>query len=108
MSTTDLKKGSAEMLILALLDEQESHGYGLAQSIDERSGGALKFHAASLYPVLYRLEQRGLIRGRWDDGARRRRFYRLTPKGQRALRRERARFATFIEAVQRVAGTGNA
>jgi transcriptional regulator len=108
MSTTDLKKGSAEMLILALLDEEESHGYGLAQSIEERSRGALRFHAASLYPVLYRLEERGLIRGRWDGRARRRRFYRLTAKGRRALQRERDRFSTFIEAVQRVAGTGNA
>jgi transcriptional regulator len=107
MSTTDLKKGSAEMLILALLDEEESHGYGLAQSIEERSLGALKFHAASLYPILYRLEGRGLIRGRWSEHARRRRVYRLTTKGRRALKRERDRWSTFIEAVQRVAGASN-
>jgi transcriptional regulator len=109
MATADLKKGSAEMLILALLDDEPSHGYRLARLIEERSLGELRFHAASLYPILYRLEERGLIRGSWDAGqTRRRRHYKLTPKGRRTLQSERARFASFIEAVQRVAGIGHA
>ena len=63
----ELRKGSAETLILALLDERDRHGYEIAKLIDERSGGALKFHVASLYPTLYRLERRGLIQGRWVE-----------------------------------------
>src|SRR5438445_11212889 len=91
MSERDLRKGSAEVLILALLEERDRHGYEIAKLIDERSGGAISFHVASLYPTLYRLERRGVIAGKWVEraGSRRRRFYRLTPAAQKLPDAER-------------------
>jgi len=105
MSERDLRKGSAEVLILSLLEEEDRHGYELAKLIDARSGGELKFHVASLYPTLYRLERRGLITGRWVEraGSRRRRFYRLTPAGQTVLDAERRSWRAFFAALNRVA-----
>lgn len=112
----ELKRGSAELLILALLEEQERHGYQIAQLIAERSGGAITFHATSLYPTLYRLEDKGLIEGRWVEkvplrrgsggqvGRRRRRYYRLTPGGRGVLAKQRAVWETFSAALTRVAG----
>jgi PadR family transcriptional regulator len=101
----ELRKGSAETLILALLEERDRHGYELAKLIDRRSDGALTLHVASLYPTLYRLERRGLILGRWveRDGSRRRRFYRLTPAGRKALAAQRRSWKTFFIALERVA-----
>jgi PadR family transcriptional regulator, regulatory protein PadR len=101
----ELRKGSAEVLILALLEERDRHGYEIARLIDDRSHGALKFHVASLYPTLYRLERRGLIHGRWVEkaGARRRRFYRLTADGQTALDAQRRSWSAFFAALNRVA-----
>ena len=82
-----LKKGSAELLLLSLLEAEQLHGYEIAKLISERSGERLRFQASSLYPVLFRMEKRGWIKGRWveKEGERRRRFYRLTPKGEEAL-----------------------
>src|SRR4030095_255750 len=83
----ELRKGSADLLILSLIEERPRHGYEIARLIDERSHGALTYHVASLYPTLYRLEDRGLIEGRWVEraGVRRRRHYRLLPTGRRPL-----------------------
>jgi len=105
MSERDLRKGSAEVLILALVEERDRHGYEIAKLIDERSDGAISFHVASLYPTLYRLERRGLIAGRWVErtGTRRRRFYRLTPAGQIVLDAERRSWRAFFAALNRVA-----
>jgi len=102
----ELRKGSAETIILALLDERDRHGYELAKLIDRRSDGALRLHVASLYPMLYRLERRGWIEGRWVEkaGERRRRFYRLTTEGRQVLRRQRSFWHEFVEALDRVAG----
>ena len=102
--TRELKRGSAEMLILSLLEEQERHGYDLARLIEERSDGAITFHAASLYPTLYRLEDQGLIDGRWVEkrGQRRRRYYRLTASGGQTLARQRGLWAQFIAGLDRV------
>jgi PadR family transcriptional regulator PadR len=76
----ELKRGSTEVLILALLNERQRHGYEISQLIEERSNGTITFHTASLYPTLYRLEDKGLIEGRWVEraGQRRRRYYHLT------------------------------
>ena len=106
----ELRKGSAELLILSLVDERDRHGYELAQLIEQRSGGELDFHVASLYPILYRLERRGLIQGRWVEkaGARRRRFYRLTAAGAKVLAAERRSWRTFVAALNRVARLGEA
>jgi transcriptional regulator len=105
MSDRDLRKGSAEVLILALLQERDRHGYEIAKLIDLRSAGAISFHVASLYPTLYRLERRGLIAGTWVEksGSRRRRFYRLTGAGQKVLDAERRSWRTFFNALNRVA-----
>src|SRR6478672_9672986 len=83
----ELKKGSAEMLILSLVEARPRHGYEISKLIEQRSGGAVRFYVASLYPLLYRLERRGWIEGRWVEksGQRRRRYYRLTRQGRRVL-----------------------
>ena len=94
------------MLILAQLETRPSHGYEVAQSIAARSHGAVAFHVASLYPILYRLERRGLIAGRWVEksGQRRRRYYSLTPKGRKVLAAQRRTWSAFMQAVQAAAG----
>lgn len=106
----ELKKGSAELLILSLVDDRARHGYDIARLIEARSEGALSFHAASLYPLLYRLERRGWISGRWVEkpGERRRRLYRLTPKGRDVLAAQRSGWLTFVDAINRITATGNA
>lgn len=104
------KKGSAELLILSLLQDQPRHGYEIGKLIEVRSGGALHFHVASLYPLLYRLEERGWIQGRWVEkpNQRRRRYYRLTAEGQRVLALQRKKWREFAEAVGRIAGVQHA
>ncbi|MBV9010289.1 MAG: PadR family transcriptional regulator [Verrucomicrobia bacterium] len=105
MRDRELKKGSAELLVLSLLEHRPRHGYEIGQLIELRSHGALRFNVASLYPLLYRLEKRGWIRGRWIEkaGQRRRRFYRLTPAGRRMLAQQREGWLKFVEAIGRVA-----
>jgi PadR family transcriptional regulator PadR len=100
------KKGSADLLILALVDEQALHGYDIARHIEERSSGTLRFTLASLYATLYRLEERGLIRGRWVEraGQRRRRYYRITDSGRTLLAAQRQEWGRFIAALSQVAG----
>jgi transcriptional regulator len=106
----ELKKGSAELLILSLLDARPRHGYELSKLIHSRSGGALTFHIDSLYPLLYRLEERGWIKGTWVEkaGERRRRFYKVTPEGRRVLAAQRKTWEAFVEAVRRITETENA
>jgi len=106
----EVKKGSAELLLLALLEERPRHGYELARLIETRSGGAISFRVPSLYPMLYRLERGGRIEGRWVEkaGQRRRRYYRLTAEGRRALASQRSRWGEFLRALDRVARIGTA
>ena len=106
----ELKRGSAELLILSLLDARPRHGYDLSKLIEARSGGQLKFHIDSLYPLLYRLEERGWINGQWVQkaGERRRRFYKVTRTGKRVLAAQRATWTAFVDAVRRVTGEDNA
>lgn len=108
--TADLKRGSAELLILALIEDRPRHGYEIGKLIEERSEGRLAFRIPSLYPVLCRLEARGLVAGRWveKNGERRRRFYRLTPEGRAILARERSQWEDFIAALSAVAGLSHA
>ena len=104
-SSRELKKGSAELLILSLVEDQPRHGYDIGRLIQMRSGGALKFNVASLYPLLYRLEKRGWIEGRWVEraGQRRRRLYRLTTDGRKVLAAQRGGWLAFARAVSRIA-----
>jgi PadR family transcriptional regulator PadR len=106
----ELKRGSTEVLILALLEDRQRHGYEIGRLIGERSDGAISFHIASLYPTLYRLEDKGLIDGRWVEkaGQRRRRYYRLTPAGRKMLASQRTTWQTFFLALDRVAGIRHA
>ena len=106
----ELKKGSAELLILSLLDARPRHGYELSKLINARSRGRLTFHIDSLYPLLYRLEKRGWIIGRWIEkaGQRRRRYYRLTAAGAAVLAAQRSTWREFVEAINRIAGVENA
>ncbi len=101
----EVRKGSAGMLILALLEDRQRHGYEIARLIETRSGGTISFKVASLYPMLYRLEKRALIEGRWVEkpGERRRRFYKLTPAGRDVLKRQRSFWSEFVDALERVA-----
>lgn len=102
---TELKRGSADLMILAVLEERQRHGYEIARLIDDRSGGVLRFHVGSLYPMLYRMERRGWIEGRWleKEGQRRRRYYKLSPAGRVVLIEQRASWHELITALQRVA-----
>jgi len=106
----ELKKGSAELMILALLEDRPRHGYEIGQLIDLRSRGAIRFNVASLYPLLYRLEKRNWIRGRWVEkpGQRRRRYYRLTSSGKDVLSKQRAGWREFVEAINLIAGIQHA
>lgn len=106
----ELKKGSAELMVLALLESRARHGYELTKLIEQRSEGAVTFHIASLYPLLYRMEERGWISGAWVEkaGERRRRFYRLTPEGRKVLRAQRATWDAFVTAIGRITGPEHA
>lgn len=102
----ELKKGSAELVILSILEARARHGYEISKLIETRSAGGLKFHVASLYPLLYRLEERGWLQGRWVEtaGQRRRRFYSLTSDGRRVLARQRDTWKAFVHAMDLITG----
>jgi len=104
------KKGSAELLVLSLLEDQPRHGYDISKLIQIRSGGFLRFHVTSLYPLLYRLEDRGWIVSRWVEKAeqRRRRYYSLTPEGRKVLRSQRKSWKEFVKAMSLVTGVEHA
>ena len=106
MLNAELKKGSAEFLILALLEHEARHGYELSKLIHSRSKGELSFHVTSLYPLLYRMEDRGWIKGRWVErkNERRRRFYAITPTGREALAEQRKTWKAFADAIRLVTG----
>jgi transcriptional regulator len=108
--TPELKKGSIEMLILALVEARPRHGYEIGKLIETRSGGRLTFALPALYPTLLRLENRGWIKGRWVErsGERTRCYYRLTAPGRRVLADQRATWRAYVAAIDDVLGTGDA
>ena len=110
MLDRELKKGSAELIILSIVEARARHGYEISKLIETQSGGRLKFHVASLYPLLYRLEERGWLQGRWIEraGARRRRFYGLTAEGRRVLARQRDTWKAFVAAMRLITGVDHA
>jgi PadR family transcriptional regulator PadR len=110
MLDRELKKGSAELLILSLVEVRPRHGYEISKLIEARSDGVLKFNVASLYPLLYRLEKRGWILGRWVEkaGQRRRRYYRLTREGRKVLAAQRSGWEEFVAAINRITRAENA
>jgi PadR family transcriptional regulator, regulatory protein PadR len=110
MLDRELKKGSAELMILSMLEATARHGYEISKLIETRSGGQVKFHIASLYPLLYRLEERGWLQARWVEkpGERRRRFYRLTGEGRRVLSSQRETWKAFVHAMTLITGVDHA
>jgi PadR family transcriptional regulator len=102
----EAKKGSAELVILAIVEHDDHHGYEIAKLIERRTGGRLRFTLASLYSTLYRLEERGWLKGRWVEkaGQRRRCYYRITPAGRTVLAKQREDWKRFVAALGDVAG----
>jgi len=109
-SQVEWKKGSAELLILSLVESRPRHGYEISKLIEQRSGGAVRFHVASLYPLLYRLERRGWLLGRWveKNGQRRRRYYRLTRQGRKVLASQLRGWREFVAGINRITKAENA
>ena len=105
MLASEVRKGSAEVLILGTIEERARHGYEIAKLIETRSEGEIVFNSATLYPTLARLEERGLVRGRWVEkaGQRRRRYYRITAAGRAVLQEQRTSWHRFVAALTRVA-----
>lgn len=106
MDDRELRKGSAELLILSLVESRARHGYEIGKLIESRSGGVVRFNVASLYPLLYKLEKRGWLVGKWVEkaGQRRRRYYRITAEGKKVLARQRSSWEAFVAAVNRITG----
>jgi PadR family transcriptional regulator, regulatory protein PadR len=110
MQDPEWKKGSAELLVLSLLEDQPRHGYDVSKLIQLRSGGALQFHVTSLYPLLHRLEKQGWIAGLWVEKPeqRRRRYYTLTPEGRKVLRSKQKGWQEFVALISRITGIEHA
>ena len=110
LSQMEWKRGRAEMLILSLIEARPRHGYEISKLIEQRSGGAVRFHVASLYPLLYRLERHGWIQGRWVEKTdqRRRRYYRLTRHGRRILAAQLRGWREFVAGINRITEAENA
>jgi PadR family transcriptional regulator PadR len=104
------KKGSAELLVLSLLEDQPRHGYDISKLIEIRSSGALRFHVTSLYPLLHRLEKEGWVQGKWIEkpDQRRRRYYSLTPQGRKVLQSKTQSWKDFVATISRITGIEHA
>ena len=104
-SIDEAKRGSAEVVILAIVEQESHHGYEIAKLIEQRSAGDLRFTLASLYATLYRMEDRGWIKGRWVEkaGQRRRCYYRITEAGRKVLTEQREDWRRFVAALALVA-----
>ena len=110
MFSADLKRGSMELLILSVLEDRPRHGYEIGKLLEHRSGGQLEFRVSTLYTILYRMEKRGWIKGRWVEkkGERRRCYYTLTAKGRKAAARQRQEWMAFSAVVDHVIGVSHA
>ena len=110
MLERELKKGAGELIVLSIVEAGAKHGYEIGKLIETSSAGQLKFHAASLYPLLYRLEERGWLQGKWVEkaGQRRRRFYSLTKEGRQVLARQQDTWKSFVHAMELITGADHA
>lgn len=110
MIASGIKRGTAELAILSVLESGPRHGYELARSIEERTKGSLRFTLAALYPLLYRMEQRGWVCGNWETSrnGRRRRCYRLTPAGKKRLAPLRREWSELFGALRRLSKVAHA
>jgi DNA-binding PadR family transcriptional regulator len=107
--SSKISRGSGELAILSLLAEQPLYGFEIAKQIGERTGGALQFTLASLYPLLYEMEKREWVEGRWQENqaGRDRRYYRLTPAGRKQLAPLREQWRSFFHALDALAGVSH-
>lgn len=105
-----IKRGSGKLAILALLDQEPLHGYEISKRIAQVTGGVLQFNLASLYPLLYRMEKRGWVKGKWEEAksGRKRRYYHLTRNGKKQLAPLREEWGLFFQALHRIAGVAHA
>ena len=105
-----IARGSAELAVLALLEGRSLYGFEIAKQIEERTGGSLRFTMASLYPMLYELEKRGLVKARWEanPAGRDRRYYSLTTKGRKELEPLRREWKAFFVALDQLTGFNHA
>jgi PadR family transcriptional regulator, regulatory protein PadR len=110
MIGTGIKRGTAELAVLSVLGDGPLHGYEMARRIEQQTRGALRFTLASLYPLLYRMEKRGWVRGAWETSSagRRRRCYRITPQGKKELSPIRKEWAELFHALQLLTEASNA
>jgi PadR family transcriptional regulator PadR len=110
MIASGIKRGTAELVVLSILQEGALHGYEIARRIEQETNGSLRFTLAALYPMLYRLEKQKWIRGSWETSVngRRRRCYRLTPKGKQKIAPLRKEWSDLFAALHRLAGVSNA
>jgi PadR family transcriptional regulator, regulatory protein PadR len=107
---SSIKRGTAELAILSVLQSGALHGYEIARRIEHETNGSLHFTLAALYPMLYRLEKQKWIRGAWETSpnGRRRRCYRLTPAGKQKISPLRKEWTELFAALQRLARVPNA
>jgi len=104
VATTELLKGTLDLLILRTLELQPLHGIGVSDRIRQMTAGTFGVGPGSLFPALHRLEQEGWIRGKWStlDSGRRAKFYTLTASGRRQLQAERRQWQRIVAAVAQV------
>lgn len=102
--------GTVEMLLLEVIARRPSHGYAITQEVLSRSKGYFELKEGSLYPALHRLERQQLLKSSWEEseGGRRRKVYRVTPGGAKALRAKRESWERFSAAVEGVMGAAHA
>jgi len=110
MIASGIKRGTAELAVLSVLESGALHGYEIARRIERQTKGSLRFTLAALYPMLYRMEKQRWIRGAWETSpsGRRRRCYGLTPAGKKKLTPLRAEWSELFAALRRLAGVSNA
>ena len=105
-ASKELLKGSTEILVLSVLDQEPMYGYQMITALERASSGVFQFKEGTLYPLLHGLESEGLVESYWDEtgGARRRRYYRITGQGRAHLAARRSEWRRFRMAVDRVLG----
>jgi len=110
MIASGIKRGTAELAVLSVLENSALHGYEIARRIEQQTKGSLRFTLAALYPMLYRMEKQKWIRGAWETSpnGRRRRCYHLTPVGKKKLAPLRSEWSELFAALHRLAGVSHA
>lgn len=100
----ELTKGTTAMLVLGVISRQELYGYRIIKEIERQSGQIFSLREGTLYPILHAMEQDGLLDCRWEhtESARKRKYYRITRKGQRELSRLRAEWKAYASMVEKI------